>query len=243
MSESITTKLTQAMVLSAGRGERLRPFTDTCPKPLLEIGGQSLLMHQLRRLHMAGFERVVINLGWLGEQIPQALASKLDQSPLNALEVIYSQEPSPALETAGGIRHALHLFEPGPLAVISADAWCDLDYAQLAGHELQSGAHLILVSNPPHHPQGDFVLESGQIVPLISTQAPRLTYSGLGIFSTDLFASLEPGHRPLRPVLEQAINDYQVTGEHFAGQWSDIGTPKRLQLAQQAWPDWPNTQR
>lgn len=127
----------QAMVLAAGRGERLRPLTDTCPKPLVTIGDRPLIIHQLSRLAHAGFERVVINLGWLGEQIPKAVAPWLSNAPLNQLEIHYSQEPPGALETAGGIRHALDFFEPGALAVISADVWCEFDYRQLTMHALK----------------------------------------------------------------------------------------------------------
>lgn len=226
---------TQAMVLSAGRGERLRPLTDACPKPLLEIGGRPLLVHQLERLHAAGIEHAVINLGWLGEQIPTALEPWLRTPPLTGLRVDYSQEPEGALETAGGIRHALDRFAPGALVVVSADAWCDVDYRQLTTHRLHAAGHLIMVTNPDHHPQGDFVLDGTRLMLADDPNAHTLTYAGLGVFSTELFKDLPPGHRRLRPVLESAIEHRAITGAHFQGQWLDLGTPERLELARLAW--------
>ena len=224
------------MVLAAGRGERLRPLTDTCPKPLLKIGDRPLLVHQLERLTAAGVVRVVINLGWLGEQIPQTLSPWLQTPPLSNLTVIYSQEPEGALETAGGIRHAIDHFAPGPLIVVSADAWCNLDYRQLSGHRLQRLGHLIMVTNPGHHPSGDFQLRpDDQVVLAKRPSAETLTYAGLGVFSTDLFCDLLPGHRRLRPVLDAAIADQAITGCHFKGQWLDLGTAQRLQHAQAQW--------
>mgnify|MGYP000137748619 CR=1 FL=1 len=242
MMTAASALITQAMVLSAGRGERLRPLTDTAPKPLLTIGDRPLLVHQLQRLHMAGIEHVVINLGWLGEQIPKALEEWLSQPPLLKLKVSYSQEPQGALETAGGIRHAIDRFTPGPVVVISADAWCDLDYRQLTTHRLQRAGHLIMVDNPNHHPAGDFVLDDGLIqLPKDSTER-TVTFAGLGVFSTELFGQLPEGHRRLRPVLESAIRAEQLTGTHFKGQWLDLGTPERLQTARDQWMGaWPST--
>lgn len=228
----------QAMVLAAGRGERLKPLTDGLPKPLVPVNEKPLLVHHLQKLATAGFDRVVINLGWLGEQIPMALADWLKTPALSALEVVYSQEPPGALETAGGIRHALACFEGQPFALISADVMSDFDYRGLRDRSLFGMGHLVLVDNPSHHPTGDFSLRGDQVVGL-DAQSPHtqaLTYSGLGVFTPALFASLPPGRRRLRPILDQAIANHALSGEHFTGRWLDIGTPQRLSSAQsQIW--------
>ena len=222
------------MVLAAGRGERLRPLTDRLPKPLVPVNDQPLIVHHLNKLAAAEFDRIIINLGWLGEQIPPALAQWLDTPALSDLEVIYSQEPPGALETAGGIRHALEYFEDEPFALISSDVMSDFDYRNLHKHTLAGLGHLILVDNPPHHPAGDFSLLGDRVV---SKEAagdgrPGLTYAGFGLFSPSLFRSLPPGHRRLRPVLDQAIDRQALSGEHFGGRWLDIGTIERLASAQ-----------
>ncbi len=229
-------KIRQAMVLAAGRGERLRPLTDQCPKPLLKVKNKPLLIHHLERLSHAGFERIVINLGWLGEQIPPLVAEYQTTKNLASVEIIFSQEPQGALETAGGIRHALHHFDQQPFALISADVLTDLDYSALSTQTLKHLAHLFLVANPPHHPEGDFRLgHDGVLLPKeANTKNPALTYSGLGVFDPTLFAPLAPGHRPLRPVLDQAINHQQVTGHSLTGHWLDIGTTERLDEAESA---------
>ena len=224
----------KAMLLAAGRGERLRPLTDHCPKPLLEVQGEPLLVHHLKRLERAGFEQVVINLGWLGDQIPTTLAKHLNHGRYGTLTVTYSQEPPGALETAGGVRHALHHFGHQPFAMISSDVLIDTDYRHLTGLAAGRRAHLLLVDNPPHHLKGDFVLNQG-LVERQGTQNSSqrtLTYSGVGLFDPALFRDLTPGHRALRPVLEQAIDQQLVTGERFMGHWLDIGTLERYDDAQ-----------
>lgn len=222
----------QAMVLAAGRGERLRPLTDTTPKPLLRVNDRPLLIHHLEKLALSGFNKAVINLGWLGEKIPVALAPWLKIEPLNALNVIYSEEPPGALETAGGIVHALSHFGDQPFAVISADILSHFNYVELATMPLRTMGHLVLVDNPPHHPIGDFVLDGSTIkLSDAKNSAPTLTYAGMGLFSPKLFSGLPPGQRPLRPVLESAIQTSQLTGHHFRGTWMDIGTPERLTTA------------
>lgn len=221
------------MVLAAGRGERMRPLTDTTPKPLLSVKGRPLLIHHLYKLATSGVRRVIINLGWLGEQIPTALDPWLQQAPFNRLSVIYSKEPPGALETAGGIRHALHHFEQAPFLLISADILSDLDYSLLATQPWHGRGHLLLVNNPPHHPLGDFVLDEQQVKATARTQEePTLTYAGIGLFSPTLFSGLEPGWQPLRPILDEAIAQGELTGERFQGAWMDIGDPERLEAAQ-----------
>jgi N-acetyl-alpha-D-muramate 1-phosphate uridylyltransferase len=210
-----------AMILAAGRGERLRPLTDTTPKPLIEVGGKPLIVHHLERLAAAGFRDVVINIGWLGEQIPAALG---DGSQFG-LRIRYSPEPPGALETAGGIVHALELLGDAPFLVVSGDVLCDYPFETLRRLKTDALAHLVMVDNPPHHTRGDFGIVNGRLV----IDAPnKLTFSGIALFRPDLFSDLAPGVRPLRPVLEQAIIEGRVTAERHAGRWMDVGSPERL---------------
>lgn len=213
------------MILAAGRGDRLRPLTDQTPKPLLKVGGRGLIEHHLVRLADAGFSEVVINLGWLGEQIHQALGD----GQAFGLQIQYSQEPPGALETAGGIIHALPLLGKQPFAAIAADILCDFDYAELRAPEAPTLASLVMVDNPPHHQQGDFALDAGR---LALAGGNRLTFSGIAVYHPALFAGLEPGRRALRPVFEAAITAGRLAGIHHRGYWSDIGTPERLAEAQ-----------
>ena len=209
----------KAMILAAGRGERMRPLTDQVPKPLLEAGGKPLIVHHIERLVAAGFRELIINHGHLGEQLVAALG---DGARWGA-QIQYSPE-APALETGGGIFRALPYLGPGPFLVINGDIWTDMDFA---GLRLASGqlAHLILVDNPPHHPLGDFALADG----LVQAQGePRLTFSGIGLYHPDLFRDCQPGPFPLAPLLRTAMTRSRVTGEHHAGIWLDIGTPERL---------------
>ena len=180
----------KAMILAAGRGERMRPLTDQVPKPLLEAGGKPLIVHHIERLVAAGFRELIINHGHLGEQLVAALG---DGARWGA-QIQYSPE-APALETGGGIFRALPYLGPGPFLVINGDIWTDMDFA---GLRLESGqlAHLILVDNPPHHPLGDFALTDG----LVQAQGkPRLTFSGIGLYHPDLFRDCQPGPFPWRP--------------------------------------------
>ncbi|MFU8832273.1 MAG: N-acetylmuramate alpha-1-phosphate uridylyltransferase MurU [Wenzhouxiangella sp.] len=216
----------RAMILAAGRGERLRPLTDTTPKPLLEVGGKPLIGYHLERLATAGFEDVVINLGWLGEQISSALGTGASFG----LNIHYSPEPPGALETAGGIVQALPLLGNQPFAVISGDILCDYPYEKLVGIDPEGLAHLVMVSNPDHHSDGDFRLVDGRLEP---GPGPRLTFSGIGVYQPAMFRNLAPGRRPLRPVFEQALSAGQLSGEHHRGNWSDIGTIERLDQARQ----------
>lgn len=218
------------MILAAGRGERLRPLTDTTPKPLLEVDGKPLIAHHLQRLAAAGFTEVVINLAWQGEKI----AAFLGDGSAFGLQIRYSEEPPGALETAGGIVQALPLLGDAPFLVVSADVLTDYPFEELRDADRPHPAHLVLVDNPPHHPTGDFSLRDGRVR---FASGAALTFSGIAAFDPQLFANLSPGRRALRPVLEQAIAAGQVGGEHYRGLWDDIGTPQRLARAQQSFGD------
>jgi len=209
------------MILAAGRGERMRPLTDHTPKPLLEIAGKPLITRHLEQLAAAGIVDVVVNLAWLGDRIEDALGD----GRAFGLRIRYSREPEGALETAGGIRQALSWLGPEPFLAISADVLCDYPLERLSRFDPPGKAHLVLVDNPAHHPNGDFALREGRVV---ADAEPRRTYAGIGVFRPELFAPLAPGRRALRPVLEQAIVESQVSGEHYDGHWADVGSPARL---------------
>lgn len=208
----------KAMILAAGRGERMRPLTDHCPKPLLQVGGKALIEYHIEALAGAGITGIVINHAWLGAQIETALGD----GQRYGVRLNYSPEPV-ALETAGGIVQALpRLGET--FVVINADIWSDYPFARLP-EEPAGLAHLVMVDNPAHHRQGDFALQGDQ---LGEQGEPRLTFSGIGVYRAELFAGLAPGVRPLGPLLRQAMQAGKVSGEHYRGQWWDIGTPQRL---------------
>lgn len=210
-----------AMILAAGLGTRMRPLTDHKPKPLLIAGGKPLIVWHIEKLAQAGFKDIVINLAWLGEQIPAYLG---DGSRWQVCLHYSDEQPEGALETAGGIIKALPLLGSAPFLVVNSDIWCDYPCQPhtLAANDL---AHLVLVNNPVHHPQGDFAL-SGQR--LLSEGEPRYTFSGIGYYRPELFAGLAYGKRPLAPLLREAMRTHQVSGELFLGDWHDIGTPQRL---------------
>lgn len=211
----------KAMILAAGRGERMRPLTEHTPKPLLPVGGRPLIEYHVERLLGAGFETLVINVSWLGEQ----LVEHLQVSPW-AGHILWSREEEP-LETAGGIIQALPLLGDAPFALVNGDIWTDFPFARLLDRVPPAcGAHLVLVDNPPQHPEGDFRLLVDETLDRLPGE--RLTYSGMGVYSPDLFAGCEPGARPLLPLLEQAIAAGALSGEHHAGDWEDVGTPARL---------------
>jgi len=207
------------MILAAGRGARMRPLTDDCPKPLLDVAGKPLIAWQLERLAAGGIEEVVINLGWLGEQLREAVGAGSDYG----LKIQYSDEGWPALETGGGIHRALGLLGDAPFLVTNSDVWTDFDYSQLSSLKDQL-AHLVLVDNPPQHPDGDFSLVGRQV----GEVGPKYTFSGIGVYSPQLFAECQPGSYPLAPLLRSAISAGRVSGERYVGIWRDIGTPERL---------------
>lgn len=210
----------KAMLLAAGRGERMRPLTDRCPKPLLEVGGSPLIAWHLRALAAAGVREVVINLSWLGERIRDALG---DGSAFG-LRIAYSEEGDPPLETGGGIRRALPLLGADPFLLVNGDVFADVDFVSLS---LPAGslAHLVLVPNPEHHPRGDFDLLEGRIAP---GGGERLTYSGVAILDPALLAGADPGRFPLLPWLLKARDAGRLTGQRHDGYWLDVGTPARL---------------
>jgi MurNAc alpha-1-phosphate uridylyltransferase len=207
----------KAMILAAGRGERLRPLTDTTPKPLLEVRGKPLIVHHLEALARAGFTEIVINLSWLGEQIRARLGDGADFG----VSIAYSEEVE-ALETAGGIQQALPLLGERFIAV-NADVYCDYDFAHLRARD--SLAHLVLVDNPDHHPAGDFGLEGATVS---NDGSPRYTFSGIAQYQRRFFADLAPGKQALAPLFRVAAERDQVSGELFRGEWVDIGTAERL---------------
>jgi MurNAc alpha-1-phosphate uridylyltransferase len=211
----------KAMILAAGRGERMRPLTDRTPKPLLPIAGKPLIVHHLEALRAAGIQELVINTGHLGEQLPAALGD----GRAWGVRIAWSPEPPEALETGGGIFQALPLLGPEPFLVVNGDVWTDYPFARLPGAPAGL-AHLVLVGNPPHHSQGDFALAADGTVG--DSGGPRLTFSGISVLRPDLFAGCAPGWFPLGPLLRRAMAAGRVSGERYAGVWLDIGTPQRL---------------
>ena len=208
------------MVLAAGRGQRLRPLTDHMPKPLLVVRGKPLIAWHLEALAHAGVREAVINLSWLGAQLRAALGG----GERYGLRIHYSEEPADALEVGGGIFNALPLLGDAPFFVVNGDTFTDLDFSRLVIAP-EALAHLVLVPNPSHHPQGDFALRDGTVE---ATGEPRLTYSGIGVFRPGLFAQCSPGRFPLLPLLRSAIAARRLSGERYDGVWTDVGTAERL---------------
>jgi MurNAc alpha-1-phosphate uridylyltransferase len=211
----------RAMILAAGRGERMRPLTDHTPKPLLMVGGKPLIVWHIERLVAAGITELVINHAHLGQQIEDALGDGRQWQ----VHIQYSAEVT-ALETAGGIAYALPLLGEQPFVVVNGDVFTDIDYASLA---LPTGklAHLVMVDNPPQHAAGDFALDNGLV---LESTADRLTFSGVGVYHPSLFDSVQHGQAAkLAPLLKAAMQQQRVTGQHHHGLWHDIGTPERLE--------------
>ena len=208
------------MILAAGRGERMRPLTDTLPKPLLEVGGKMLIEYHLEKLKAANITEVVINHAWLGHKIEQALGD----GSRYGLNIHYSPE-SEALETAGGILNALPLLNDENFVVINGDIFCDYDFSKLPP-SISGLAHLVLVNNPPQHLQGDFVLTQSGLIEAEGEN--KLTFSGIGVYHPDLFKDYSQGKQALAPILRNAMQRHQVSGESYEGVWHDIGTPDRL---------------
>ncbi len=210
----------KVMILAAGRGERMRPRTDTTPKPLLTAGGKPLIVHLIERLTASGLVELVINHAWCGEQIEAALG---DGSAFGA-SIAYSPEPLGALETGGGIRRALPLLGEAPFLAVSADIWTDYPFAEL-DRTPRGPAHVVMVDNPPYHRAGDFALADGR---LRSSGPSCLTYGNIGVYRPELFARRPPGRFGLGEVLRQAMEREHVSGEHFRGEWYNVGTPEDL---------------
>ncbi|MEK6242915.1 MAG: N-acetylmuramate alpha-1-phosphate uridylyltransferase MurU [Pseudomonadota bacterium] len=211
-----------AMILAAGRGERLRPLTESIPKPLVEVAGQTLLGRHLDRLARAGFTRAVINVSHHAGKI----MARFGDGSREGLRIDWSHEAAP-LETAGGIAQARALLGPEPFLLVNADIWCDYVFSKLRGFDLGKRlSHLVLVPNPPQHPPGDFSLEESVVG---NAPSPRYTYAGIAVISPHLVAGVAAGQKAqLAPLWRAAAERGQVTGELYEGYWSDVGTPERL---------------
>lgn len=210
----------KAMILAAGKGERLRPLTLHTPKPLVCAGGVPLIEYHVRALAAAGFRELVINHAWLGAQIE----AYLGDGARFGVSIAYSAEGEP-LETGGGIHRALPLLGEAPFLLVNGDIWTDYDFADLRSIPVAL-AHLVLVDNPAHHPEGDFRLEDGRVG--ARGEQPGLTYSGIAVLDPALFAGCRPGAFKLAPLLLAAMAEGRVGGEHFRGRWVDVGTHERL---------------
>jgi N-acetyl-alpha-D-muramate 1-phosphate uridylyltransferase len=210
----------KAMVLAAGRGERMRPLTDTTPKPLVAIAGKPLIAYHLEALASAGVRDIVINLSWLADRIRAALGDGRDYG----VSITYSDEGPVPLETGGGIFRAVPLLGPGPFLVINSDTWTDIDFGRLW---LEDGANgrIVLVPNPSHNPRGDFGLV-GDVV--VEREIERFTYSGVGVYRPEFFAGCSPGKFPMLPLLKRGIAARMLRGQLHHGEWSDVGTIERL---------------
>ncbi len=212
----------KAMILAAGRGERMRPLTDHTPKPLLKANGKPIIQYTIEQLVSSGFTEIVINIAHLGQQIKQVLGNGEQWgASLN-----YSDEGDNALETAGGIKQALPLLGDEPFIVVNGDIAHHFDLTALRNKPIKQ-AHLVLIPNPPHHPEGDFHMTSNHSLNV--TGKPRYTFSGIGVYHPQLFAGIEAGKTRLAPILRQAMTGQNVSGELFEGFWMDIGTVERLQ--------------
>jgi MurNAc alpha-1-phosphate uridylyltransferase len=212
----------KAMILAAGRGERLRPLTHATPKALVEAGGTPLIGWHLKRLAASGLREVVINVSHLADQIVEALGD----GARYGVRIAWSREPEP-LETAGGIANARRLLGAAPFLLVNGDIYCEYDFSSLLNIRLEDSlAHLVLIPNPPYHPKGDFTLERGMVG---NEPAPRYTYSGIAVMSPALVASVPAGEKaPLAPMLRAAAEQKRITGELYAGLWQDVGTVERL---------------
>lgn len=216
----------RAMILAAGRGERLRPLTDTTPKALVEVRGESLLERHLDHLRSTGIRTVVINLGWLGDQVVERVGS----GKRFGLEVIYSQEGDDILETGGGIHKALPSLGSDPFLVINADIFTDMPVPEVLLGSRQLG-HLIMVPTPQYRDYGDFNIEDGLIR---NGEQAALTFSGVAIYRPEFFGGCEAGRFPLAPMLREAADRGQLSGSLYKGLWADVGTPERLAALQDA---------
>lgn len=210
----------RAIILAAGRGERMLPLTRTTPKPMLQVGGKPLIQYQVERLVAAGISDMVINHAIMGEQIEAYLG---DGRQFGA-SIRYSAEGDTPLDTAGGIKQALALMGEDPFIAVNADIWTDYPFQQLISR-IGAQAHVVLTDNPPHHAEGDFCLEDGRVS---NWKGTRLTFTGIGVYQPRLFGRVDRPVFALGELLRQAIEANEVTGEYYGGLWVDIGTPDRL---------------
>ena len=210
-----------AIILAAGEGRRMKPLTDTRPKPLIKVAEKSLLERHIEGLAGAGFTEIVVNASYFASQI----VDFCDDRQFGDARVTVVVEETP-LETAGGIVNALPLLGERPFAVVNGDVYTDFALARLQALDLQDDlAHLVMAPNPEHHPAGDFVLKNGR---LLAGGQPRVTYAGLSVMSPQLFEGMKPGKSALRPLLDTAIIEARLSGQLWSGLWSDVGTPERL---------------
>ena len=210
-----------AIILAAGEGRRMRPLTDTRPKPLIKVGEKSLLERHIEGLTATGFTEIVVNASYFASQIVDFCHDR--QFGDARVTVVVEETP---LETAGGIVNALPLLGECPFAVVNGDVYTEFPFARLQALDLQDDlAHLVMVPNPVQHPTGDFVLEQGR---LLARGEPRVTYAGLSVMSPELFKGIKPGKAALRPLLDKAITEARLSGQLWSGRWSDVGTPARL---------------
>jgi len=212
----------KAMVMAAGRGERLRPLTDTVPKPLAPVAGKPLILYHLEALAKAGIQDVVINLSWLGDRIKAALGDGHDYG----VRIHYSEEGPVPLETAGGIFNALPLLGPRPFLVVNGDVWTDIDFGRLVLDDA-ADACVVLVPNPAHNSRGDFALD-GDVVIERDGVRQSYTYSGVGVYRPEFFSGCSPGKFPLLPLLKRAIAAHRLRGQMHQGEWFDVGSIERL---------------
>lgn len=217
----------RAMILAAGKGERLRPLTDTCPKPLVKVGGKPLIVYHIEKLSRVGITDIVINVSHLGQQICEYLGEGQQWN----VNLTYSWEQTP-LEVGGGIFQALPILGPDPFLVVNGDIWVDYSLSNLPSKP-KGLAHLVLVNNPPHNLAGDFVLQTEGKLSL-APEFPKLTYAGISLIHPELFADCKPGSFRLRPLFDKAISQGLLYGEHYLGAWTDVGTLERLQSLEKA---------
>lgn len=223
----------KAMILAAGRGERLRPLTDETPKPLIKVADRSLIEYHLHNLAHAGFNEIIINTAWLADKIHQQLGDGENYG----VSIQYSDEGE-ALETAGGIINALPLLGDDPFLVVNGDIWCDFDFSALPELNKPTQAHLVLVKNPDHNQKGDFALQDKLIK---NTGESMYTFSGIGIYSPEFFSGHKPGITPLAPIIRDKSNDDLVSGQIHKGFWTDVGTQERLQELEDRIDNHPST--
>jgi len=210
----------KAMILCAGRGARMRPLTDSTPKPLLPVAGKPLVQYHIEKLAQAGIKEIVVNHAWLGEQVEKTLGNGSQWG----VSIHYSAEAE-ALETAGGIIKALPLLGENPFIVVNGDIWCDYPFEKLLKLSPEK-AHVVLVENPEHNPQGDFSLAGNGLV--ADDGDEKFTFSGVSVMSAMLFSGLDADKMALAPLLRDAMARQQVSGELYQGEWVDVGTPERL---------------
>lgn len=215
----------KAMILAAGRGERLRPLTNELPKPLIKVAGKSLIEYHLENLASAGFKEIIINTAWLAEKIH----AQLGNGENYGVSIQYSNEVE-ALETAGGIINALPLLGEEPFLVVNGDIWCNFNFADLPSLQSRIQAHLVLVDNPEHNVKGDFSLQNGLIK---NSGDTMFTFSGIGIYSADFFANQAAKIVPLAPIIRSKCEQDLVSGQYYSGSWTDVGSIERLQELEQ----------